>query len=458
MKDVNVVVLAAGAGTRMKSKLPKVLHKIAGVPLVGHVIDTLEESNLVDISVVVGHGREQVEPYLQTRRDINIVYQAERLGTGHAVMMAESRIQDDKDILILTGDTPLLRAETIKNMMKFHSDNDLDAVVLTAYIDNPYGYGRIVKNTDGFINEIVEHKDCTMEQLKINEINSGIICVKGSLLNTFLKKLKTNNSQSEYYLTDVIGLLTQNGYKVGAFVVDDNTEIIGINDREQLSMADDIFEDRIKKYHMKNGVTFINQSSIYIEKYVEIGNDTIIENGSILRGTTKIGSDCVISNSDIKNTIIRDNVCVKNSTLIDSMVDDSTNVGPYAYLRPKSVIGKNVKIGDFVEVKNSNVGDNTKVSHLTYIGDGDVGEGVNIGCGVVFVNYDGTNKHRTKVEDGAFVGCNVNLVAPVTVENGAYVAAGSTITKDVVTRSLGIARAKQRNIENWVDRKAQSKK
>lgn len=459
MNKINAIVLAAGAGTRMKSKTPKVLHKISGVPLVGHIVDLLEEINVAKTSVVIGHGKDQVEAYLTSREAVNIVYQEQRLGTGHAVMMAKETIEEDEDVLVLTGDTPLLRTETIESLIAHHRNGNYDGTVLTASFEDPTGYGRILRDDAHLITGIVEHRDADDAQRSIKEINSGIICIKGKLLKQFLEALKNDNVQGEYYLTDVIGLLSHNGHRVSGYIVEDTSEIMGINNRVQLAEADCILQKRLKTSHMENGVTFINPETSYIEKYVAIGSDTIIEPGTVLRGKTIIGNDCVIGpNADICNTAISSDVEVKHSTLIDSSVDAHTKVGPYAYLRPNSRIGQHVKVGDFVEVKNASIGDGSKVSHLSYIGDGEVGKNVNIGCGVVFVNYDGKNKHKTTVKDGAFVGCNVNLVAPVTVEEGAYVAAGSTITKDIPKMSLGVARAKQSNIEKWVEKKAHLKK
>jgi bifunctional UDP-N-acetylglucosamine pyrophosphorylase/glucosamine-1-phosphate N-acetyltransferase len=458
MNKINAIVLAAGAGTRMKSKTPKVMHKISGVPLVGHIVDLLEEINVAKTSVVIGHGKELVEPYLASR-SVNVVYQEQRLGTGHAVMMAKETIEDDEDVLVLTGDTPLLRKSTIDALLAHHRNGNYDGTVLTASFDDPTGYGRITRDDAHLITGIVEHKDATEAERSIKEINSGIICMKGQLLKRFLDALKNDNVQGEYYLTDVIGLLSSNGHRVSGYIVEDTSEIMGINNRVQLAEADEIHQARLRKMHMENGVTFLGGQSSYIEKYVTIGEDTVIEPGCVLRGTTVIGADCVIGpNADILNTEVRSCVEVKQSTLLESLVEEHTKVGPYAYLRPNSRIGQHVKIGDFVEVKNASVGNGSKISHLSYVGDGEIGENVNIGCGVVFVNYDGKNKHKTTVKDGAFVGCNVNLVAPVTVEEGAYVAAGSTITKDVPGMSLGVARARQTNIEKWVERKAHLKK
>ncbi len=458
MKNINAIVLAAGAGTRMKSKTPKVLHKISGVPLVGHIVDLLEAIQVTKTTIVIGHGKEKVEDYLSSR-SVNIAYQEQRLGTGHAVMMAQDTIKEDETVLILTGDTPLLRVETIQALLMHHKKGNYDGTVLTASFENPTGYGRIIRDEAYLITGIVEHKDATEEERLIKEVNSGIICVQGGLLKKFLNELKNDNVQSEYYLTDVIGLLSENGHRVSGYVVEDTSEIMGINNRVQLAEADGIHQQRIKETHMENGVTFLSPLSSYIEKYVQIGSDTTIEAGTVLRGQTVIGEDCVIGpNADIVDTIIKNNVEIKQSTLLDSSVDEYSKVGPYAYLRPKSKIGQHVKVGDFVEVKNASIGNGSKVSHLSYIGDGSIGENVNIGCGVVFVNYDGKNKHQTIVKDGAFVGCNANLVAPVTIEEGAYVAAGSTITDDVPERSLGIGRARQTNIDKWVEKKPYLKK
>jgi len=326
--------------------------------------------------------------------------------------------------------------------------------LLTTHVEDPTGYGRILRNDENEVVGIVEHKDATDEQRKIKEINPAVYCFKGDLLKKALGEINNDNVQGEYYLTDVIGIIRGYGHAIGGYAVEDPSQMLGVNSRVQLHEAEQIMQARILNRHMLGGVTIINAHNVYIEKKVKIGRDTIVYPGSFLTGNTEIGEDCLIGpDARIENTIIANGVEVRTSTLLESSVDSETKVGPYAYLRPNSKVGKHVKIGDFVEVKNSTIGDHSKVSHLAYIGDGDVGSDVNIGCGVVFVNYDGKNKNRTTVKDGAFVGCNANLVAPVTVGEQAYVAAGSTVTEDVERRSLAVARARQVNKIGWVEKK-----
>ena len=447
MQKVTTVILAAGHGKRMKSNLPKVLHKVSGMPMVEHVIRVAESVNSEHIVCVVGHGKEQVKAQLKDA-PVKFVEQNVQLGTGHAVMMADDYIVEG-DILVLFGDVPLLSESTLNDFVAMHQKGDNDATVLSTIVDDPKGYGRIVRGSRGF-ERIVEHKDATEEELNIREINSGIMIVKAPILKTLLKELENDNEQNEYYLTDIFELILKQQGKIGVMVAEDDYEVMGINDRYNLSLADEYMQKRIKKKWMLEGVTMISPASIYIEIDVQIGKDTFIYPNSILQGDTIIGEACVIGPSaDIKNSTISNGVSVKHSTIVDSKVDDESAIGPYAYLRPKSDIGKHVKIGDFVEVKNSKVGDHSKVSHLTYIGDGEVGTNVNVGCGVVFVNYDGQKKHLTQIEDNAFIGCNTNLVAPVKVGKGAYVAAGSTITDDVPEGALAIARERQVIKTSW---------
>jgi len=447
------IIMAAGAGTRMKSKLPKVLHKVCGQTLVDHVVDVAEEIGCKHIVTIVGHGREAVQEQLKPR-GTGFAVQAEQLGTGHAVQMAADQINDDENVLILSGDTPLLEPGSLKGLVDLMLEKDFAGALLTTHVEDPTGYGRILRDENNEVLGIVEHKDASEEQRLINEINPAVYCFKGSILKKALGDLSNDNVQGEYYLTDVIGLIRGYGHSIGGYAVEDASQMLGVNSRVQLHEAERIMQDRILNKHMVEGVTIINANNTYIEKKVKIGQDTIVYPGSFLTGTTEIGEDCLIGpDARIENTSIADRVEVRSSTLLESSVDSDTNIGPYAYLRPKSQIGKHVKVGDFVEVKNSTIGDNSKVSHLAYIGDGDIGQNVNIGCGVVFVNYDGKNKNRTTVKDGAFVGCNANLVAPVTVEEGAYVAAGSTITENVEEKSLAVARARQVNKPGWVKQK-----
>lgn len=456
--NLTAVVLAAGQGTRMKSKLPKILHKVAGRTMIGCVLDVLEEIGSENNVVVVGHGRDEVMKSLEGQ-NLKFAVQAETLGTGHAVMMAKDHINDEDEVLILCGDTPLLRSETISSFVNSHRESGADGSVLTAFFENPFGYGRIVKDVEGNIEGIVEQKDASDEVKLIKEVNSGIYIFNGRLLKESLDRLDNNNSQNEYYLTDVIKIIRGMGKTIKAYSIDDNDELLGVNSRLQLLEAEMIMRKRIIEEHLQNGVTFLDMNSIYIEKSVKIANDTVIYHNCHLSGDTVIGTDCEIGpDAKIYDSIIEDNTKVFSSTITDSSVGSYTAIGPYAYLRPGSKIGEHVKIGDFVEVKNASIGNNSKVSHLSYIGDGDIGDNVNVGCGVVFVNYDGVNKNRTTVKDNAFVGCNSNLVAPVVIGEGAYVAAGSTITHDVPAGSLAIARTRQSIKEGWVEKSGLIKK
>lgn len=453
---LKAIILAAGAGTRMKSKLPKVLHKVCGRTMLNHVIDVAKGSMVQECIVVVGHGAEDVKESLTP--DVKTVLQKEQLGTGHALMMAEAHI-DDGTILVLCGDGPLITEETLNRTVAYHREGNFKATVLTTDLANPKGLGRIVRNAEGQLEKIVEEKDATEEEKAIIEVNSGIYCFDGEILKEALPKLKNENAQKEYYLTDILSIIRNMGFGVGVYKLEEYEEIMAVNSREQLADVEAIMRRRIAKKHMANGVTIMNPEHVYIEKTVTIGADTILYPGVILTGNTVIGEDCIIGqNSRIEDTIIGDGVEVQSSTIIHSKVGNFTHIGPYAYLRPNSNIGEHVKIGDFVEVKNSNIGDHSKASHLAYIGDADVGQNVNIGCGVVFVNYDGKNKHRTTVEDNSFVGSNSNLIAPVTVKESGYVACGSTITKDVPEGSLAVARARQENKEGWTKRKGLLKK
>ncbi|HBL5347536.1 TPA: bifunctional UDP-N-acetylglucosamine diphosphorylase/glucosamine-1-phosphate N-acetyltransferase GlmU [Clostridioides difficile] len=452
--NFKAIILAAGKGTRMKSKYPKVIHKVCGKEMVNHIIDVSKKSGVKDTVVILGHEAEVVKEKLA--EEIIIAMQTEQLGTGHAVKMAKEYINDEDTIVVLCGDTPLIKEETLKRLFEYHIENKYHATVLTTRVGNPTGYGRIIRDKKGDLLKIVEQKDANSEEKMISEINSGIYCFNGKSLREALDLLNNNNSQGEYYLTDTAKIMRDKGLKVGAFAGSTIEELMGVNSRVELSKAEEIMRRRINESHMVNGVTIIDTNSTYIESDVMIGNDAIIYPGVMLQGKTRIGSDCIIGmNSSITNSEIGDGTEIKNSTIIDSKVGENSTVGPYAYLRPKSDLGNNVKIGDFVEVKNAIIEDGSKASHLSYIGDAHVGKNVNIGCGVVFVNYDGKNKFKSIVKDNAFIGSNSNLVAPVVVEEKGYIATGSTITHDVPDGALAIARERQVIKEGWVEKKNQ---
>lgn len=454
---IKALIMAAGQGTRMKSNHPKVLHQIFHKPLVVYSMKAAKYAGAKEICLIVGHMAEKVQETIGELATYAL--QKEQLGTGHAVMQAIDFIEDDAQILILSGDTPLITGETIEKLCTFHENKGNTITVLSAIVDDATGYGRIIRDTEGKFVKIVEHKDASDNEKQVKEINGGMYVFEGKFLKEALGKLTNNNAQGEYYLTDTIEILLKEGHKVDAMIAESIEDILGVNSRVQLAEATNIMQERINKKHMENGVTFIDPSSCYIDYEVVIGKDTVIEPGCILEGNTTIGENCHIGyNSKLKNATIANNVDIEISVILDSSVDEGTHVGPFAYIRPNSKIGKNIKIGDFVEIKNASIGDGTKVSHLTYIGDADVGQNVNFGCGTVVVNYDGQKKYRSTIHDHAFIGCNTNLVSPVVVEEGAYTAAGSTITKTVPKDSLAISRVKQENKEGWATRKRKNNK
>ena len=446
------LILAAGQGKRIKSDLPKVLHKVCGKEMVNHVIDTLRKGNVEDINVIVGKGAELVKENTKSR-NVSYSLQEEQLGTGHAVKCAIDFLKNKKGtVAVFNGDAPLIEEGTIERLFKAHKESGNSATILTSILDDASGYGRIIRSGDEVL-KIVEHKDCNEEELKVKEINSGMYCFEIESLVECLGNLSNNNSQGEYYLTDVIGMLKEKDEKVGALVIN-YEETLGVNSRVQLAEVEAILRKRINNKHLENGVTIIDPNSTYIGIDVEIGQDTIIYPGNVLEGNTVIGKGCILyPNSRINNSIIGEGVDIQSSVILESEIGNNTTVGPFAYIRPESIIGNNVRIGDFVEIKKSTIGNNTKVSHLTYVGDAEVGEGCNFGCGTVTVNYDGKNKNKTIIGNNSFIGCNTNLISPITVEDNTYIAAGSTITNNVKSGELAVARAKQRNIEGWVDKK-----
>lgn len=446
------LILAAGQGKRIKSNTPKVLHKVCGKEMVNHVIDNMREARIEDINVIIGKGAELVKDGTKDKQ-VSYSIQEEQLGTGHAVKCAKDFLQGKEGIVaVFAGDAPLTKIETINNLIEEHILKRNSATLLSAYVKDPTGYGRIIRDGDEVL-KIVEHKDCTEEELEVKEMNAAMYCFDIKELLISLEELSNDNTQGEYYLTDVIGILKNKGKRVGA-VVTDYEDTIGVNSRAQLAEAEEILKNRINNRHMDNGVTLIDPKTTYIGTEVEIGKDTIIYPNNIIEGKTVIGENCtILQNCRIKDSIIEQDVEIQSSIILDSKIGEKTTVGPFAYIRPDSIIGKSARIGDFVEIKKSTIGDNTKVSHLTYIGDAQVGSGCNFGCGTVVVNYDGKSKYKTIIGDNSFIGCNTNLVSPVEVGDNTYIAAGSTITSKVEVGDLAIARAKQRNIKGWVIKK-----
>lgn len=450
MMNTYAVVLAAGQGTRMKSDLYKVLHPVCGKPMVAHVIDNILDLEAEKIVTIVGHGAEQVEKTLGEKSEYAL--QTEQLGTAHAVQQAESILGDlDGTTIVVCGDTPLIRSETMSALVAHHNQSGAKATILTAIADDPTGYGRIIRGEDGQVLRNVEHKDASEKELQVSEINTGTYCFDNKALFETLKKVKNDNAQGEYYLPDVIGILQAEDELVTAHVTEDFSETLGINDRVVLSVAERVMRLRLAEMHMRNGVTIIDPESTYISADAEIGRDTILQPGTMIEGKTIIGEACTIGpNSQIVNSVVGDRTTIHSSIVLESTIGANTAVGPFAHIRPETNLGDRVRIGNFVEVKKSTLGNGSKAAHLSYIGDAEVGTDVNFGCGTIVVNYDGKKKHVTTVEDDAFIGCNSNLIAPVTVGKGAYVAAGSTISNDVPKDSLAIGRARQENKEGYV--------
>jgi len=444
------IILAAGEGKRMNSHIPKVLHKVCGKEMINHVIDTLRNCNIENVNVVIGKGAEKVKKGTESR-NISYSVQEVQLGTGHAVMCAEEFLKDKTGtVAIFVGDGPLITENTVNSLINYHEQGEFSATILTSIMNDPAKYGRIIRDEKGQVEKIVEFKDCNEDEVKVQEINSGMYCFDIQALLCTLSKLNNNNNQGEYYLTDVIEILKKENKKVGAINVP-TEEITAVNSKFELSIVENIMKNRINKKHMENGVILIDPTNTYINCDVEIGIDTIIYPNNVIEGKTIIKDNCTIyPGCRIKDSIIKSNVTIQSSVILESTVGEETTVGPFAYIRPQTTVGNKVKVGDFVELKKSTIGDGTKISHLTYIGDAEVGEKCNFGCGTVVVNYDGVNKHKTIVGNNSFIGCNSNLIAPVEVEENTYIAAGSTITKKVPKNSLAIARAKQENKENWV--------
>ena len=448
-----IIVLAAGAGTRMKSTKPKVLHQVAGMALLDHVLAALAPLESAKTLVVVGHDKELVTEHLkQNHPKLETAVQAEQLGTGHAVKVALDALgKVSGPVLILAGDTPLLTTDDMQNTILGLSGNV--ATVLTAHLVDPTGYGRIVRDSNSGLDKIVEHKDATAEQLAITEVNSGVYAFDADLLRTALENLATDNSQGEQYLTDVLGILRSQGHSVTAVVTTEDN-ILGVNDRRQLAAAGAVLRSRICDEWMLAGVTMVDPTTVWIDRTVELDAEvTILPNVTIsgaskIRNGANIGPDC-----SLHDTVVDHCATVIRTTSIGAIIGEGANVGPYTYLRPGTVLGAGAKAGGFVEMKNANLGPNSKVPHLSYVGDATIGEGTNIGAATVFVNYDGQEKHYTQVGSYVRIGSDTMLVAPLVIGDGAYTAAGSVITEDVPAGSMAVGRARQRNIIDWVLRR-----
>lgn len=448
------IILAGGKGTRMKADCPKVMCNVLFKPMISYVVDAVKEAGAEDICVITGYMHDEVEAYLSD--DIKTALQQPQLGTGHAVMQAGEFISGhtEDDILILNGDGPLMDAETINKAYDYHKQNKNSITLISAIVDDTNGIGHIKRDENGTLLRIVEHKDADREEKKINESNAGCYWFNGGDLQYALSKINNNNAQNEYYLTDTLEILINSGKNAGAYVVENSEVILGANDRKQLHDLNTIMRKNINTRHMLNGVDIPCTDGVIIGKDVKIGNSTVILPGTVIIGSSEIGSDCVIGpNTFIDSSVIGDSVQLDNCKITDSTVENDVDAGPFVKVRANSVLKQGVHIGNFVEVKNSVVGEGSKSAHLTYIGDSDVGSRVNFGCGTVTCNYDGKNKYRCSIGDGAFIGCNTNLIAPVSVGEKAYIAAGSTITDDIPGNALGVARAKQINKENWVEKK-----
>lgn len=447
------LILAAGKGTRMKTKKNKVLHKLGGQPMIRQIYRQLEAMGNIEVGVIVGYQREAIMAELGDA--VKYFPQESQDGTGHAVKMAQAWLGDlEGHTMVLTGDTPLLRAETLQGLMEYHIETGASCTVLTANLDVPGYYGRIIRDAQGQVIKIVEERDASQTELAVKEVNSGIYCFNNRELFAGLAELGTNNDQGEYYLTDMVEIFNKEKKIVKAYRLADSDEIIGINDRQTLALAEKIMRIRLLNYWMDQGVTIQDPDSTYIESDVQLSQDVTILAGTHLRGQTSIGENSIIGpNTELDNVQVGENTRVQQTVAMDAKIGDRAKIGPFAYIRPGSEIGHDVRIGDFVEIKNSKIGNETRIAHLTYIGDAELGQDINIGCGTITVNYDGKNKHKTTIGDQAFVGCNVNLIAPVEVGARAIVAAGSTINKDVPEDALAIARNRQENKEGYAKRK-----
>ena len=455
MRETHVVVLAAGQGTRMKSSRPKVLHRVAGRPMIEYVLRTASALSPSTVTVIVGHKAEAIQQHLAGDPHVQFALQHPQHGTAHAVQQAEPVLRGQAGTLVLlSGDVPLLKASTLVRLLSTHDAAKAAATVVTAVVERPYGYGRIVRSR-GRIARIVEERDASPAERAIKEINSGIYAFDLAPLWDALRSIASQNAQGEFYLTDLVAIYKRRKLPVETFVLEDVHETRGINSRSELAEVSRIVRQKKNEELMASGVTIVDPATTYIDDDVQVGADTVIHPGVILEGQTRIGSACEIhANVRISDSELADRVTVNNFCLITgTRIADGASVGPFAHLRPDTVVGEGAKIGNFVELKKTSLGAGSKANHLSYLGDATIGSNVNVGAGTITCNYDGERKHPTVIEDGAFIGSDSQLIAPVTVGKGAYVGAGSSITQDVPAGSLAIARGRQTNIPGWVDRR-----
>ncbi len=450
MTGLAVIILAAGQGKRMKSTLPKVLHRVAGIPMLQYALEAAQRLEPEAIIPVIGHERQQVRDFLATQQHLplTVVEQPEQRGTGDAIMVTKSALGARiHTILILNGDVPLLTDHTIERMLSLHESEQPSITMLTATMPDPTGYGRVIRSKNDRVSKIVEHADATPEERNVAEINAGTYVATRSFLFQALDDIQPKNAQNEYYLTDAVEIAVAKGKGVAALMVADPAETYGVNKRADLARVEAIMRERIRERVMADGVTLVDPQSTYIDQAVELGQDTVVYPHTILEGATTVGQNCVIrSGVRVTNSVLGSSVTILDSSVIsDSRIADKSVVGPFAHLRPGSVLQQRAKVGNFVEMKNTVLGEGSKASHLSYLGDAQIGTRVNIGAGTITCNYDGSTKHKTVIEDDTFVGSNSSFVAPVTIGSGALIAAGSTITKDVPSQDLGIARSKQVN-------------
>lgn len=446
--NLKTLILAAGKGTRMKSNIPKIVHKVNGIPMISKIITVLEEIGSTENILILGYKKEEVLKVVG--ENSSYVLQNEQLGTGHAVIQAKDKLKDyDGDVMVVCGDTPLLKPETLKKLYNFYKDSGAVTTILTSIYENPFGYGRIVKE-NGLVKAIVEEKEANDEVKKIKEVNAGVYCFNSKELFKALNKINNNNEKGEYYLTDVIGIQVNENKKVRSFILEDSMEILGVNSKVELAQAGNILRDRKNISLMEDGVILIDPTNTYIEENVKIGKDTVIYPGAIIQGDTVIGENCeILGTTRIINSKIKNNVKIESSVIEDSILEDGVTMGPFAHLRPKSHLKESVHIGNFVEVKKSTLEKGVKAGHLTYLGDAQVGENTNIGAGTITCNYDGVNKFKTIIGKEAFIGSDSMLVAPVNIGEKALVGAGSVITKDVPDNALAVSRSKQIIKSDW---------